>query len=127
MATKESFDNALTLIRDRDNVLVEDIAKKIKVPRSTIDNMRAGKQKVRRDVLEKIIAQYPQFGEYLEQRGGDDGGQSSPPDEQAEQLKQMLLDMQQIVADYAKRNSILEEKYIQMTEKYTALLEELRK
>lgn len=59
MATKEVFDNALTLIRDRDNVLVEDIAKKIKVPRSTIDNMRAGKQKVRRDVLEKIIAQYP--------------------------------------------------------------------
>lgn len=69
MVEKEAFDKALTLIRDRDNVLVEDIAKKTNVPRSTIDNMRAGKQKVRRDVLEKIIAQYPQFGEYLEQRG----------------------------------------------------------
>lgn len=127
MATKEAFDNALTLIRDRDNVLVEDIARKTNIARSTIDNMLAGKQKVRRDVLEKIRAAYPQFGEYMEQRGGKDSGQALPPDDQAERLKQMLLDMQQIVADYAKRNSILEEKYIQMTEKYTALLEELRK
>lgn len=120
----EVFAHALTQMKDRHNVLVKEIAAAIGVSRTLIDNMRNGKQPVRPDICEKIIQAYPEFKGYLkgEYSGATDNSQASP-DLQAEQMKQIITSLQQIVDDYTAENATLREEYKLMRDKYIALLE----
>ncbi len=101
-----------------------EVAAAIGVSSTLIDNMRNGKQSVRPDICEKIIQAYPEFKDYLkgEYSGATDSSQP-PPDLQAEQMKQIIVSLQQIVDDYTAENATLREEYKLMRDKYIALLE----
>lgn len=90
----------------------------IGVTYDVLNNMKRGRQHIPREKIDLAISIYPQFEKYLEQAGREDNGKASAPDEQAEQFKQILASMQQIVEEYASKNSTLEEQYRIMEQEY---------
>jgi len=96
MVTAETFDNALNQIKDQQGISMTQIAQDIGVPRSMLDNMRRGSQKVKKDVLDKIIRRYPEFEGYLSDK--------APPGNDPE-----ALDMRDISAKFEEyKNEIIE-------------------
>ena len=132
---KTTFTNALTRLKTEDGVSPVQFAKDIGVSYDTLNNLKRGRQRISKELLATISRKYPQFEAYAlaDQQRGDNTGQASP-DEQAEEMKQIVEKLTQIVDDYVKRNSTLEDWYSKMkedyktlNEKYIQLLEELRK
>ena len=108
MTTQAAFASALSQIRETDGVPMTAIADRIKVPKSTLDNMRRGSQKVKKDVVEKIIAAYPQFQKYLdaaeeEKEGLEDADISRKFDKLESELREIRLLLEQQLRKTAER------------------------
>lgn len=134
MVDNKAFSDALEKLRSLDRVKLTDAEASTGITYNVLRNMKHNRQAVTDEVVNKIQATYPQFEKYLEQAGREDSGQTSAPDEQAEQFKQIIESLKQIVAEQAgekatleERNAALEREYKIMRDKYIALLEDLRK
>lgn len=96
MVTANEFNSALNQIKDQHGISMTQIAQDIGVPRSMLDNMRRGSQKIKKEVVDRIIKAHPAFGDYL--KG------APPPANEPE-----VLDMREISAKFEEyKNEIME-------------------